>query len=64
MRGFVPPTWEDLAAGLRLAPDQWEIMEPGQPRHRWQKVATEPVHGHHITSAVWLWLSVSEKALL
>ena len=60
-RGFVPPTWEDLAAGLRPAPDQWEIMEPGQPRH-WQKVATEPVHGHHITSAVWLWLSVSGKA--
>ena len=64
MRGFVPPTWEDLAAGLRPAPDQWEIMEPGQPRHGWQKVATEPVHGHHITSAVWPWLSVSEKALL
>ena len=54
MRGFVPPTWEDLAAGLRPAPD----------RHGWQKVATEPVHGHHITSAVWPWLSVSEKALL
>ena len=62
LRGFVPPTWEDLAAGLR--PAQWEIMEPGQPRHGWQKVATEPVHGHHITSAVWPWLSVSEKALL
>ena len=31
MRGFVPLGREDLAAGLRPAPDQWEIMEPGQP---------------------------------
>ena len=32
-------------------------------RHGWQKVATEPVHGHFITNAVQPWLSLSEKAL-
>ena len=55
----IGPEASRVAFGTRPVGD----VEPGQPRHGWQKVATELVHGHHITSAVWPWLSVSEKAL-
>ena len=57
--GFHAPSWEELAAGVRPDLVHDVDMEPGIPRHGWQRTATEPVHGGTVRPR----LSETEQAL-
>ena len=61
--GFHAPSWQELAAVARPEQLQDVDMEPGIPRHGWQRTATEPVHGVLIEGTVRPILSATEKAL-
>ena len=61
--GFHAPSWQELAAGVRPEQLQDVDMEPGIPRHGWQRAATVPVHGLLIEGTVRPRLSATEKAL-
>ena len=61
--GFHAPSWKELAAGVRPEQLQDVDMEPGIPRHGWQRAATVPVHGFLIEGTVRPRLSATEKAL-
>ena len=62
--GFHAPSWQELAAGVRPEQLRWdEDMEPGLPRHGWQRRATEPVHGLLVEGTIRPRLSPTEQAL-
>ena len=62
--GFHALSWQELAAGARPEQLQWdEDMEPGLPRHGWQRRATEPVHGLLVEGTIRPRLSPTEQAL-
>ena len=61
--GFHAPSWQELAAGARPEQLRDVDMEPGIPRHGWQRTATEPVHGVLIDGTVRPRLSATEQAL-
>ena len=60
---FHAPSWQELAPGARPEQLRDVDMEPGIPRHGWQRTATEPVHGVFIEGTVRPRLSATEKAL-
>ena len=62
--GFHAPSWQELAAGARPEQLQWdEDMEPGLPRHGWQRRATEPVHALLVEGTIRPRLSPTEQTL-
>ena len=62
--GSCAPSWQELAAGVRSGQLRWdEDMEPGLPRHGWQRRATEHVHGLLVEGTIRPRLSLTEQAL-
>ena len=63
--GLQTPSWEALAAGLRpeeVFRARHRDRDPTEPKHGWQKVASQVVHKRHREEIVWPQLSVSERA--
>ena len=50
--GFAPPSWDDLARGLRPAP-LLDDDDPNTSKHGWQYLASQPVNAHFLGATVW-----------
>ena len=61
--GFAPPSWDDLARGLKPLP-LLDDDDPTTPKHGWQYLASQRVNTHFFGATVWPRLPNASRALL